>query len=399
MSHDQPFVRPHRHTLDERLAEPRRHIQVVLGARQVGKSTLVRQVLAESRIPHVYANADLAAVETHEWITARWLDARKLLPGADGAGVVLALDEAHTIPNWSLAVKQHWDEDTWDGAPLKVLLLGSSPLLMRKGLSDLAGRFETVRLPHWSFREMRDAFGLTADQYIFFGGYPEGATHMGDIGRWHKYVWDSLVETTISRDISLLTRVDKPAMLRRLLETGCLHSGQILSLTKLLGALRERGNTTTMAHYLDLLAGAGLLTGLQKHYKAKPRMRSSIPKLQVFNNALASAPHKLTFEDARSNPNLWGRLTESAVGAHLANAAFEMDCEVSYWRENNREVDFVVRRSGKLLGIEVKSGRVSHAHPGLDAFTKEHNGAGALVVGGHGVKVEDFLASRIGDWF
>jgi len=169
-------------------------------------------------------------------------------------------------------------------------LLGSSPLLVQQGLSEsLAGRFEILRIGHWSFSEMRDAFGLTVDQYLYFGGYPGSAALINDEERWRRYLLDSLIETTLARDILLMNRVDKPALLRQMFRLGCEYSGQILSYQKMLGQLQDAGNTTTLAHYLDLLSGAGMLCGLSKFSSEVVRQRGSSPKLQVLNNGLMTA--------------------------------------------------------------------------------------------------------------
>ena len=286
--------------------------------------------------------------------------------------------------------------------PLRVVLLGSAPLLVEQGLSEsLAGRFEVIRVPHWSLAEMRAAFGITLDEYIYFGGYPGAAPLIGDETRWRRYILDALVETTISRDVLLLTRVDKPALLRRLFELGCRYSGQELSYTKMLGQLHDAGNTTTLAHYLELLAGAGLLTGLPKFSGNAIRRRASSPKLQVLNTALATAQSGRSFADTRADGEAWGRLVESAVGAHLANAAATGELELSWWREGDREVDFVLSGAGGLAAIEVKSGRAPAAQPGIAAFTAAFGGLGPirpLLVGGDGIPLERFLLEPAERW-
>jgi hypothetical protein len=211
-------------------------------------------------------------------------------------------------------------------------------------------------------------------------------------------VLDALVETTISRDVLLLTRVDKPALLRRVFELGCRYSGQILSYTKMLGQLHDAGNATTLAHYLELLAGAGMVVGLQKYAGSAARSRGSSPKLQVLNTALMTAVSGLGFADARANGEYWGRLVESAVGAHLANAAAKGACELFYWRDRNREVDFVVRSGRRLVAIEVKTGRARDARPGFAAFGAEFKPARTLLVGGDGLDVEEFLEMPLAQW-
>lgn len=279
------------------------------------------------------------------------------------------------------------------------MLLGSAPLLVQQGLTEsLAGRFEVVHLPHWSLAEMRAAFGFSLDQYVLFGGYPGAAPLVGEPERWRRYILDALVETTIARDVLLLTRVDKPALLRRLFELGCRYSGQVLSYTKMLGQLHDAGNTTTLAHYLDLLGAAGLLTGLPKYSGSALRRRGSSPKLQVLNTALMSAQGGVRLEAARADRDIWGRLVESAVGAHLANAATAGRCEVFYWREGNREVDFVVRAGRAVTAIEVKSGRSCDTHPGLAVFADRFRPARKLLVGGDGIPVEEFLLEPVAHW-
>jgi hypothetical protein len=312
---------------------------------------------------------------------------------------VLAVDEVQKVPGWSEVVKALWDEDTRARRPLCVVLLGSAPLLAQRGLSEsLAGRFERIHLPHWSLGEMRAAFGFTTEQFLYYGGYPGAAPLIGDPPRWRRYLLDSLVETTLSRDVLLLTRVDKPALLRQVFQLGCRHSGQVLSYTKMLGQLQDAGNTTTLAHYLELLAGAGLLTGLQKYAGRAVRRRGSSPKLQVLNTALLTAESGLALEEARADRAFWGRLVESAVGAHLANAAAAGECELHYWREQQREVDFVVRSGRTLIAIEVKSGRVRDGLAGMSAFAQAYRPQRTLLIGEGGIPVEAFLSQSVAHW-
>lgn len=392
----QPFQRPQAAELARRLAEPRRLIQVVTGARQVGKTTLVGQVAEASGLPLRFASADEPTLRGPEWVATQWEAARL---ATNDAGGLLVLDEVQKAVGWAESVKRLWDEDSRAGRELRVVLLGSAPLLVQQGITEsLAGRFEVVHLPHWSLAEMQAAFGFSLEQYVVFGGYPGAAPLVGEPERWRRYILDALVETTIARDVLLLTRVDKPALLRRLFELGCRYSGQELSYTKMLGQLHDAGNTTTLAHYLELLAAAGLQTGLAKYAGQAVRRRASSPKLQVLNTALMSAQAGTGFETVRADPERWGRLVESAVGAHLANAAAAGDCEVFYWREGNREVDFVVRAGRALLAIEVKSGRARNARAGLGAFSDAFGSARKLLVGGDGVGVDEFLLEPVSHW-
>jgi len=393
------FERRQADTLAARLTEPRRFLQVVAGARQVGKTTLVEQVLSRLNVPRVFVSADEPGVGDTAWLAAQWERGRLAASDAGKAGAVLVLDEVQKIPRWSNAVKRLWDEDSRARRPLRVVLLGSAPLLMQQGLTEsLAGRFEVVHLPHWSYAEMRAAFGLSLEEYLYFGGYPGAAPLIKDPQRWRRYLLDSLIETTIARDVLLMTRVDKPALLRRLFELGCRYSGQVLSYTKMLGQLQDAGNTTTLAHYLQLLAGAGVLTGLQKYAGQSVRQRGSSPKLQVLNTALMTAQSGLSPDEARADREFRGRLVESAAGAHLANAAASGTCELFYWREQNQEVDFVVRAGRSVVAIEVKSGRAPDTFSGLETFARTFKPKRTLLVGGDGIPLDEFLSRPVGHW-
>ncbi len=391
------FRRPLLATVSARLAEPRRFIQVLSGPRQVGKTTLVRQALALLQRPSVYASADEPTLRDRGWLQAQW-DAARLL-ARQTPGAVLVLDEVQKLTDWSETVKALWDADGAAALDLRVVILGSSPLLMQRGLTEsLAGRFELTRVPHWSYAEMQAAFGFDLERFLYFGGYPGAAPLAPDADRWRRYVLDALVETTISRDLLLMTRVDKPALLRRLFELGCHYSGQILSYTKMVGQLQEAGNTTTLAHYLELLEGAGLLAGLQKYAGEAVRQRASSPKLQVLNTALLSAVEGLSPGEAQSDRAFRGRLVESAVGAHLYAACAMRGWRLHYWREGAREVDFVVQAGRKVTAIEVKSGDRTGRLSGLTAFVDAFAPTRSLIVGGDGIAVETFLARPAEEW-
>ena len=396
------YRRPVYDEILERAHEPRQFIQVLAGPRQVGKTTVARQVMASIGIPGHFASADAPDPEDIGWLYTQWAIGRQAARSGGRVGGLLVLDEIQKIRDWSDVVKDLWDEDTATGLPLRVMLLGSAPLLVRRGLSDsLAGRFEIVRVTHWTFAEMRDAFGWDLDTYLFHGGYPGAARLIRRHDRWEEYILDAIVETNLSRDILLLNRVEKPALLRQLFRLACAYSGQVLSYTKMLGSLADAGNTVTLAHYLELLGGAGMVAGVGKFSGSAVRRRASSPKLLALNTALISATARTTFSRARADAQLWNRLVTTAVGAHLWSHA-DPD-ELTYWREGNAEVDWVVR-PGKLLrdrdapvAIEVRTG-----HPrgsgGPLAFTQTHRGARSLVVGAGGIPIEDFLLAHPREW-
>jgi len=399
ISQPTPFQRSHASVLRSRLGERRRLIQFVGGPRQVGKTTLVQQVLSEIGTPSLYLSADEPALRDTAWLSVQWEKARDLAADPLRGGAILVIDEVQKVDGWSEAVKRLWDDDTRTETPLHVVLLGSAPLLMQRGLTEsLAGRFETIHLGHWSLAEMQGAFGWDLETYLYFGGYPGAAHLIEDPMRWRSFIVNSMIETTLARDVLLMTRIEKPALLRRLFELGCRYSGQILSYTKMLGQLHDASNTTTLAHYLDLLGSAGMLTGLQKYAGSAVRQRGSSPKLQVLNTALMTALSGLSIQEARSDGEFRGRLVESAVGAHLANAAATGVCELFYWRERNREVDFVLRAGRVVVAIEVKSGRAPEALPGLTDFAATFKPRRTLLVGGDGIGLEDFLTKPVEHW-
>lgn len=387
------FVREHVALLQARIREERRFIQVLGGPRQVGKTTIARQAIEPVGSSALYASADGPAPPDARWIDQVWDSATAKLPGG-----VLVIDEVQKIHGWAEVVKARWDDDTHHGRGLRVVLLGSAPVLVQRGLTEsLAGRFERIAVPHWSFGEMRAAFGFTLDQFVAFGGYPGPAPLVEDEPRWRAYIRDSIVETTVARDLLLLHRVDKPALLRQLFDLACAYSAKELSFNKMLGQLQDAGNTVTLAHYLDLLAAAGLVSGLRKFAGDAARRRGSSPRLLVHDTALATARSGRDAAHLRADGEAWGQWVESAVGAHLLHTAGAGGPELSWWRDGRHEVDFVLRHGERVTAIEVKTTPARTAG-GLSAFQARFPGARALVVGPGGVPLEAFLAEPAGHW-
>jgi uncharacterized protein len=389
--------RPIFNILLKRLREPRRLIQALLGPRQVGKTTLALQAAEAINRPCHYASADQVTLQEGLWLEQQWRQARSLVDPK--AGGVLILDEVQKIPNWAELVKRLWDEDTRHSIPLHVVILGSSPWLTERGLGDsLAGRFEVLPITHWPYGEMAQIFGWSLEQFVYFGGYPGSAplADGDDPSRWSNYINDSLIETTLSRDILLMTRINKPALLRRLFHLGCSYSGQVLSYNKMIGELQEAGNATTLAHYLELLAGAGLMTGVQKYSGHTVRQKGSSPKLLVYNTALISAQSTKTLAQAQKDPIYWGRLVESAVGGYLLNSIRGTRIELFYWREGNHEVDYVLQCGQALTAIEVKS-NAKRLGTGMAQFRNRYPQASVLLVGEQGMPLAQFLKTPVSD--
>lgn len=393
------FIRSEYQEVKSRLEEPRMFIQVISGPRQVGKSTLIEQVLERITVPYNSYSADAELHADQAWISNVWDAARNEMDFHRESEHILVIDEIQKISNWSEIVKKEWDRDSREKRGLKVLLLGSSRLLIQQGLTEsLAGRFELTRMGHWSYNEMKEAFGWTLDQYIYYGGYPGTAPLVANESRWKRYVKDSLIEAALSNDVLATTNIYKPALLKHLFELGCAYSGELLSLTKMMGQLQDKGNVTTLANYLQVLDECHLLAGLQKFSGDTARRYASVPKYQVYNNALMNVNATSSFKEQRLDLEKWGRLVESAVGAHLMNYADKLDYKVYYWREKNNEVDFIVERNHKIWAIEVKSGKRG-MNKGLGLFREAFHPYRAFVVGTDGISVEDFLSADLDAFF
>lgn len=378
-------------TIKSRMEEPRRFIQVVMGPRQIGKSTVVKQVLKDMNTPYQFFSADNVPASDQAWLSNIWESTRVLLKSGGHDSLILVIDEIQKIQNWSEVVKKEWDADSFHDRNIKVLLLGSSRVLLEKGLSEsLAGRFEEIRMSHWSFGEMQECFGFSLEQFVYYGGYPGSASLIGDEDRFQQYIQSSIIDATINKDILMDTPIGKPALLRQTFELGAAYSGSLLSLTKMVGSLQDAGNTSTLAGYLGLLNDSGLLAGLQKYSVDVARKRASIPKLQVYNNALKTIYNGMTLEQVVADRKAWGHIFESAVGAYIVNEAFKHRFEVTYWRDGNDEVDFVLKKNNSIVAIEVK-GNAEKRTAGLDEFRNRFNPINAFIVGPEGVKPEDFL--------
>ena len=382
------------------LSESRKFIHVLAGPRQVGKTTVINQVIEEINIPSAYFSADDSTQTGKLWIQMNWEAARIKVKTEKLNDFILVFDEIQKIPDWTEMIKRLWDEDSLSKMPIKVVLLGSSTLLIQQGLTEsLAGRFEITRLTHWSYPEMEQAFSFSVEQYIYFGGYPGAAALINDEERWKNYVRDSIVETTISKDILLMKRIDKPALLRQLFYLGASYSGQILSLNKMMGQLQDAGNTTTLSHYTDLLDKAGMLKGLQKYASQQFRQRNSSPKFIVYDTAFLTVQLGTGFKKAVSDRSLWGRIAESAVGAHLINQCVGKDIELFYWRESPDEVDFILKKGESIVAIEVKTGFKNESLKGMSKFIQSFPKSKPLLIGTGGIPVADFFKIEIEELF
>jgi len=413
------YQRPQLNLLNQRLLEPVKRINILSGPRQIGKTTIVEALTSNTaksfyisvdnpEAPILFDSASSVTpptVRNSQWLNYYWGEARShakrwlLNPfNEQQSAFVFAVDEIQKIPNWSETVKGLWDQDRLSGLDMHVVLLGSAPILMQKGLSEsLSGRFEIIQASHWSYQEMQQAFDFNLEQYIFFGGYPGSASLIHDETRWRSYMRNGLIQPNIEKDILDMVRIKHPNLLKELFELGCHYSGQELALNKMIAVLNEAKHTETLADYLSLLQQVKLLAGLHKYAAQEVRKRNSAPKLQVFNTGLMSAMNTYSFEEAKADRSYWGRLVESAVGAHLLNERSE-GTNISYWRDGTSEVDFVISRGNQLAAVEVKSTNKPIRTRGLDEFCRRNPHANKILVGSDGISVAEFLTYPAEHW-
>lgn len=387
------YQRRHLNILKSRMAEPRRRMQIVMGPRQVGKSTLVGQFTEGISVPFDFFAADGVNRFDSSWIPNKWQQVRMRMDIHSEQEHILIIDEVQKIRGWSEQVKKEWDEDSRSHRNLKVILLGSSRILLQKGLEEsLEGRFETIKMGYWDWQEMHEAFGFSMDEYVYFGGFPGLAPDIQDEDRWRNLMEDSIISPILTRDILEIEEIRNPALLRQVFELACIESAKELSLTKMQGTMNS-GTVPTIKNYLDILNKSMIVQPLQNYSPSRVKEKQSVPKMQVFNNAFRNRFGTFSFDEARVDPAEWGRLVESAVGAHLANRAMTDDYELFYWRnERRQECDYVLRKGQALVAIEVKSGSVDKT-VGFEKFKEQFadNVTAAFIVGPHALPLDDFF--------
>jgi len=385
------YQRKYLDELIKRSLGKRKFIQIILGPRQVGKTTIAEQFAEQLSVPYQFVSADAVPASNDFWIDQQWEAVRLKMKTNNYSEYFLMIDEIQKIQNWSEVVKKNWDQDSRNEVGIKLILLGSSNISIQKGLTEsLTGRFETIVLPHWSLTEMNSGFGFTPEEYVYFGGYPGSAALVKVEKRWKSYIRNSIIETIISKDVLQLTQIQKPALLKNLFELSCKYSGEILSYTKMLGQLQDAGNTTTLAHYQDLLDRSWMIAGLQKYSGSQVLSKASIPKWIAYNSALISAYSGNTFKSEKNDMQLWGRRVEQAVGSHLLNWARANENGMYYWREGNDEVDFILTKGKKIIGLEIKLGKASY-HKGIEHFNKKYKPYNNLLISSETLTWQEFL--------
>lgn len=342
-------------------------IQVILGPRQVGKTTGVLQYLNSlDKKKCLYVSADGQLSRPASWLEEQWLT----LQSQDPEGL-LVIDEIQKVENWSETVKKLWDQQKRKPQKIRLILLGSSSLQIQKGLSEsLTGRFRLQQVYHWNLEESLQAYGVDREKFLLYGGYPGSYLFIENRKEWLNYIRESIINTVIGRDILSLSRVKSPALFRQSFDLACAYGGQELSYNKMLGQLQEKGNVELVKGYLELFEGAFLLKQLFKYTNKKVLTRASSPKILPLCPALYS-----NTLDADLNQEQRGRALEIAVGCLLVR----LPGSLYYWREGNAEVDYVYQYGKKLIAIEVKSGKKKNQNS-LSLFLKKFPSSKTLLV-------------------
>ena len=387
------FERRHLNVLKSRMAEPRRTLQVIMGPRQVGKSTLVEQFIRQTDVPYSLFSADGVGKSNTEWISERWHEARTRMMLNKELERILIIDEIQKISGWSEVVKKEWDQDSRDKRNLKVILLGSSRLLIQKGLEEtLAGRFETIKMGYWEWLEMRDAFGFTIEEFVYFGGFPGLAPYIKDEDRWRDIMDDAIINPILTRDILEVEEIRNPALLRQVFELASIYSAHELSMTKMQGVINS-GTVPTIGSYLRILDETMLVKPMLKYEPSVVGTKNSVPKMQTYNNAFRNRYCDHTFEEALMNRTEWGRQVESAVGAFLLGRSVTDKFDVLYWRnDKKKECDYVLKKGERLIAIEAKSGSASNSS-GYQEFKAKYKDyiVNSFIAGPEGLPLEDFF--------
>ncbi len=350
--------------LNESLINSPGFLQVIIGPRQIGKTTTVLKYLNESHPNkfHFYS-ADEVFNASATWLLEIWSKARS-------EQKILVIDEIQKCENWSAIIKKFWDEDKRNKITFPCILLGSSSLEIQKGLTEsLTGRFQLHKAFHWNHEESKNGYGLTFSDYLKIGGYP-GSYSFKNRTDWAKYVKQSIIQTVIEKDILQYHNVKSPALFRQAFEIIMSYPAQEISYTKLLGQLQDKGNTELIKYYLSLYEGAFLVKILEKYSAKKIITKSSTPKILP----LAPCLYYLEILEDYKSEEL-GRVFELIVGAQLVRA----DESLYYWREGNDEVDFVLKKGRSLYAIEVKSGRKKSAK-GLQKFKSKFPEAKLVII-------------------
>ena len=355
-----PFLKQ----LDVNIAAKNSLIQVIIGPRQVGKTTTILNYLEQHlKNKAHYVSADQIFHSTPQWVEEQWRFAHQ-------QNKMLIIDEIQKCENWPEIIKSLWDEFKRKKIELKCVLLGSSSLQIQKGLTEsLTGRFQLIYAYHWNYKESHDGYGLNFEQYLKFGGYP-GSYQFLNTQNWESFVKNSIVSTVIEKDILQYSTVKSPTLFKQAFEILISYPAQEISYTKLLGQLQNKGNVELIKYYIRLYEGAFLVRSLEKFSNKKIKIKTSSPKILP----MAPCLYFLNILDEYSSEER-GHAFELLVGTQLVRTGHEL----YYWREGKYEVDYILKKGKKIWAIEVKSGR-NKTTSGLQKFRDEYPHSSAVLI-------------------
>lgn len=341
------------------------HIHVLVGPRQVGKTTTVKQLSENSGLVSKYISADGEVSRPKSWLSLQWQMSL-------GEGVeLLIIDEIQKVENWAEEAKRFWDQ-RGESSP-RLILLGSSSLSLHRGLSEsLTGRYILHRVYHWDFESSQKLLNeLDLKKYLEHGGYPGSYEFIENKFEWLSFVKDSIITPVIEKDILSMVHVKSPALFRQSFDLICSYASQEISYTKLLGQLQDKGNTDLVKNYIKLFEAAFLVKSLEKYSGKIIKKRSSSPKLYPLAPALYSQAIDMQFDE-----EYYGHAFELFILMEL----LKFPGSVYYWRERSYEVDFILEIGNKLIAVEVKYTSLPESTKGLEEFVTKFENVVPLII-------------------
>lgn len=395
------FERTHVQALLSRLSLPSPAVQAVVGPRQVGKSTLIRQVLEKLEAPTVFLSCKSVQYRQTGWIHKEWEIARLL--AKHHGHCVIAVDDAQRLPGWAPLLCQLHKEDLEQQRDIRIVITGSSELELLQQLKDkFPQSHEVIRAGYWTYPEMRCAFNWGIEQYLFYGGLPRSGDEPSDDETWLNWIRELMFDNLLKEDVKAVAPAQNHEAIFDYFKVSSVHSGNIMSYAQLAQKLPFTVKPTTLANYQKVLSRAGISNGLARIQDGGEISRSGSPKLQLSSNAWLTGMMNSRFDKLRSQGVIWKQVFKSAVGAHLLNFAQENAYSVHYWFDRQHRVDFVLKKNDALVPIVVMPGDVKQGTDAIQAFAKNNAMPHAIILQAgnddaslspHHMNIEAFLSS------
>lgn len=346
-------------------------VQILVGPRQVGKTTAVEHLKKEWGANSHYASADSVVDEHGPWLEKQWQEAL-----SQGEGTLLILDEIQKVENWTELVKALWDKTRKRG--LRVVLLGSTSLnhcLTHSGRESLAGRFFPIYVPHWSYPETKEAFGSSIEEFSLFGGYPKAMEFANDREKWIEYIGGSIINPIIDVDIFLQGNFKKIENLRRAFRVLCQEANVEINYTKLLQEIQQSGNTDIVKRYLEGYYDSFLLSQISliddngnEDSRGTSKIMINCPAVFTFGRS--------SFEGVKKDRVRFHQAVASEL-KRIPNNSF------GYWQksEDTGMTYFIRTTDNKVFGIYIdQDGSRWSATKSYDQFRRTFKGARIVTV-------------------